>query len=188
MGPEPPGAPGDGGVLASVWEESDLIRAASLMRRIVSARAYGIPAAERADLLQEALLQLWRAAVGPSAGEVRSVEGLAATITHRCCLAWLRRRRPLENLPHDIPDPAPSLEEALIRRERRELAIRVIRALPGRCRDVLRLHVFQRLPYQEIARRLGRSEHGLRTQVYECLKEARGILERLRAPRPRLQT
>lgn len=161
-------------------DERALARIARLVRRIVAARAYWIPAADRADLTQEAMLQFWRAVSGPAAGRIEKPEGLAATIAHRCCLMWMRRRRRIGALPEDVPDPAPSSEADLIRRERQVLGHRVLQALPAGCREVLRLHILERLTYREIGQQLHRSEHGLRTQAYECLKEARALIVRMR--------
>lgn len=157
-----------------------LARIIALVRRIIAARAYRIPRGEHPEILQEALLQVWRALRRPSADPVRSVEGLAATIAHRCCLAWLRRSRRHEELSPALRDPAPSAEDELVRLERRALGLRVIRAMPPGCREILRLHIFQKLTYREIAQRLNRSEHGLRTQACECLRQARAMIDRLR--------
>lgn len=172
----PPGSP------RSPFETdpNTLVRTVGLVRRIVSARGYRIPREDRAEILQETMLQLWRALTGSSADPVASVDGLAATIAHRRCLAWMRRRRWLGEIPPDLSDPAPSAEDDVLRQERRALGLRVIRSMPEGCREILRMHMFQKLTYREIATRLNRSEHGLRTQVCECLREARAMMERIR--------
>lgn len=161
-------------------QSQDLTRAAALVRRVVAARGYGIPFHEREDIVQEAMFQIWRALAGSGGADIRSLDGLASVIAHRCCLAWRRRSRPLDPLTPDRADPSPSPEEALIGEEMRSLALRVIGELREGCREILRLHVFLKLTYREIARSLNRSEHGLRTQMFECLQEARAILDRLR--------
>lgn len=157
----------------------EVARAAAVVRRIVWARGYKIPGHEREDVFQEAMLRLWRVLSGPGSERIGSLEAFAATTAHRCCLVWLRRQRPLDPFPSSLADPSPSAEESLERQEDRALGLRVLRALKKSCRELLRLHALERLPYREIARRLNRSEHGLRTQMYECLREARRIAERL---------
>lgn len=160
-----------------------LVRTVGLVRRIIAARGYRVPREDQAEIFQETMLQLWRALGGSPANPVASVDGLAATIAHRGCLAWMRRRRRLVEMPPDLPDPAPSAEEDLLRQERRALGLRVIRSMPEGCREILRMHMFQKLTYREIAMRLNRSEHGLRTQVFECLREARAMMEGIRRSR-----
>lgn len=175
-----PQGPRDG-LLSLLEADTDaLARTIALVRRIIAARAYRIPRGEHPEILQETLLQFWRALSRPSGDPVRSVEGLAATIAHRCCLAWLRRRRRQEELSPDIRDPAPSVEDELVRKEQRALGLRVILAMPPACREILRLHILQKLTYREMALRLNRSEHGLRTQAFECLRQARAQMDRLR--------
>lgn len=161
-----------------------LTRAAAVVRRVVAARGYRIPAHERQDVLQDAMLQLWRVLSSPAAVDIRSIEAFAATVAHRCCLLWLRRQTQPEELASDLPDAAPSAEERVLRQEHMALGLRVVRRLRPRCREILRLHVFEKRAYREIARMLNRSEHGLRTQMFECLQEAREILEQLRRERP----
>jgi RNA polymerase sigma factor (sigma-70 family) len=157
-----------------------LTRAAAVARRVVAARGYRIPAHEREDVLQEAMLQLWRALSSPAAREIRSVEAFATTVAHRSCLLWLRRRsRPVEPV-RDPAENTPSAEERMLEREHLDLALRVVRRLRPGCKEILRLHVLDRRSYREIATLLNRSEHGLRTQMCDCLQQARRILEQLR--------
>ncbi len=153
---------------------------AELVKRIVGFRGFFIPAAERQDVVQEVLLQLWDAAGRPGFDPRGSFEAFVRTIAYRRCIDWRRARRPLEPLDPALPDGLTGPEAQLLARERILLGSRVLALLKESCRELIKLHVTQRLTYAEIARRLHRSEGALRVQMVECLGEARKVLARIR--------
>ena len=59
----------------------------------------------------------------------------------------------------------------------------MLESLPGTCRELITRRTVEGLSYREIARMKGRSEQGLRNQLYKCLKRARDMFRELqRAP------
>lgn len=152
------------------------------VRRILAFRGYGIPRAERADLEQEVLAQLWQATrrrrFDPSAG----FWGFVEVVTVRRSIDWLRARRPTDELSSSLPEERPGPLQAALGRERHELALRALGRLDKPCRDLVYMHTALRLPYREIARLTGRSEGALRVQLHRCIRRAQGLLEQLETP------
>ena len=161
--------------------DAETIRAAArIISSIVRFRGYFVPAHERPDLEQDALLHLWRAIAAPGFSFRNSFEGLVRAIAYRRCIDWRRQKRtniPLDLEPLDATEPT---ERRLLREEEEELGRRIIEGLRGPCRELFRLHAMEGLSYVDIATIQGRSEMALRTQMSACLGEARTALARLR--------
>jgi len=158
-------------------------RVRKLVRRVVRFRGYYIPADERADVVQEVMLEVWRSVSGAGSEAPRSVEALVRSIAYRRCVDWMRRRRAsraIEGLPVETArGPDAEYDDA----EQRRLGMLILARLRPPCRELFRLHAVLHLSYRQIGERLGRSEGALRTQMCECLKEAREIHRRLAAGR-----
>lgn len=150
--------------------------------RAIRFRGFGIPVEDRRDLAQEALLQVWREVSRPGFRLHESFRALVCVIAYRRCLDWKRLRHPSNPVESSIPDVRQGPEVDLLDRERVDLAYRAMRELPERSRELIRLHVQEDRSYREIASIQGRSEGAVRTQMWQCLKEARVILEKLRHP------
>jgi RNA polymerase sigma factor (sigma-70 family) len=151
-------------------------RVEASIRRVVRFKGYYIPYGARADIVQEALGDLV-AALGRDPGGVRDLEALARTIAHRQCVTWVRRHR-ARGEPAAHRDPvADGPEGSLLARERLGLALEVLARLKEPCRELLRLRYVEEMEFARIGRLLGRSEGALRTQMWDCMKEARGILD-----------
>ncbi|MET9431096.1 MULTISPECIES: sigma-70 family RNA polymerase sigma factor [unclassified Streptomyces] len=104
------------------------------------------------EILQEAWLAVWRSASGFRGDS--SVRGWLLGVARRQAHNQLRRSRPqLTDLAEaqDVPDPAPSVEDQILKEaERTELAA-AVRALPEHLREVLALVLIEELPYPEVA-------------------------------------
>ena len=143
---------------------------------VVQYRGYGIPAAEQAELVQEAMLQIWREAHSEKFAFRENFRAFARMVALRRCLSWRRRLRPetpLEPYHLEITNGADNPEKMA---ERRQLASRILNGLRSTCRELLMLHILEGRSYTELSDRLKRSEPALRTAVWQCLKEARSIL------------
>ena len=100
-------------------------------------------------------------------------------MAHRCCVDWLRQLRPLADLVIVPGRTSPGPDEHYAEAEREELAGRVVDEVRPPCRELFRLVAEQELSYAEIAERQQRTPGAVRTQMCQCLKEARCILARL---------
>jgi len=159
-------------------EAGDVARVEARIVRAVHYRGYYVPAQDCGDLVQEVLLEVYEALGRPG---FRFTEGFGAfvrSIAYRRCVDWVRRRRAHDPIDPQTPAVAMHPDQRIAEEEQKKLALEILGSLPGACRELIRLHAGARLTYREIARRLGRSEGALRTQMCECLKEARKALQR----------
>jgi len=149
-----------------------------VIARAVGYRGWWIPRADRDDLCQEALLDLLRVLAGPGFVMRSGMNELARSIGYRRCVDWMRTFRQCDELDPEVPDVQPDPESEQIVRSERSLAWRAVLALRVPCRELIRLHVTG-MSHLAIAERQGRTEGAVRTQLSQCIKEARCELGRL---------
>jgi RNA polymerase sigma factor (sigma-70 family) len=153
-----------------------ILEAEALVARIVAYRGFGFGRAEREDLVQEAMAQIWEAIGGGRFDAARSFEAFVRTVATRRCIDGHRSRRATSELSPHLVSPEADPESALLARERAEVGRRLLSGLGDGCRELIRLHATEGLTYAEIGRRLQRSEGALRVQMSECLSRARRLL------------
>ena len=165
-------------------EPAAVARVESQVERVVRFRGYYIPAAERLDVVQDALLQIWDAVNEPGFTFSKNFEALIRAITYRACVDWMRHRKPLaaEIVPA-IADPAGRPDDSVLLKEQVLLGLQVMREMREPCRRLFRLFVVDEMSYRRIGDLEGRTEGALRTQMAQCLKEARDLLDRVRRRR-----
>jgi len=151
------------------WEE--LVR--SQYRRIYNLHLRLVPSPEiAADLTQDTFEQAWRSAAtfrGQSRPEVW-LYGVALNVNRY----WWRRQGPeeREDSPNldDLPDPAPTAEEAAMLRARSDLVCAAVRRLPEVYRRAVALRYFLGVPAVEIARSEGVEAGTVRWRLHEALR------------------
>lgn len=155
--------------------DPDAIRhVARLAGRIVAERGYYVPHAEREDVVQETLIHVHQTVTSAGFGLSRGFEGIVRTIASRRCVDWMRRHRPLVTMEEEPRNPsAAGPEQVLLSDEKLARGRRALRALSRMCHQLIRLRFGEDLSYRQIAERTGRTEHGVRTETYRCLKRAR---------------
>jgi RNA polymerase sigma factor (sigma-70 family) len=153
-----------------------ILEAETLVARIVAYRGFGFGRAEREDLVQEAMAQIWEAIGGGRFDTGRSFEAFVRTVATRRCIDGHRSRRATSELSPHLVSPEADPESALLARERAEVGRRLLSGLGDGCRELIRLHATEGLTYAEIGRRWQRSEGALRVQMSECLSRARRLL------------
>lgn len=155
-----------------------------LVQGVVRYRGYYIPAEERADVVQSVMLEVWRSLCAEAPAAPRSLDALVRSIACRRCVDWIRRRRAADAVRELPAGQARRPDTDYLDAEQRRLGSVILSRIRPACRELFRLHAVQALSYREMAGRLGRSEGALRTQMSECLKEAREIHRRLVSPQP----
>jgi RNA polymerase sigma factor (sigma-70 family) len=177
-----PGSCSDDALLSAFLRgEADAVaRAAALIRQVIRFKGCGIAASAEPDLIQESMLDLWRAVTRTDFRLSATFESFVRSMAYRRCVDWIRRRRRHEPIDPERASDLPPPEQALVRAEEVALGARVLAALPESCRELFRLRAVACLPYRQIATLRGRTEGALRTQMWECLREAKRILDRLR--------
>ncbi len=147
--------------------------------RIVQFRGFFITQDDRPDVMHEAILDMLRAVGERGFDDDEQFFGFLRVVTYRRCIDWLRQKRRRDRIlgkPVELVDP----QEQLLVRERSDLGRSVVRRLRKPCRDLFGMHAGLGMTYDEISELTGRSAGALRTQAYECLKQARKLLIVLR--------
>jgi len=116
------------------------------------------------DIVQESYLRIWRR---QAERPITSIKAFLFTIARRLAIDTARhkRRSPIECVGDlarlDVSDEGANVVKAICRAERVRLLTEAIDALPRRCREVVMLRKIQLLPTQEVAVKLGISEHAV---------------------------
>jgi RNA polymerase sigma-70 factor (ECF subfamily) len=126
-----------------------------------------VPPSEADDLVQDVFVAAWRGIA--SLRQADHVGGWLAAIARNEGRAALRRRRPLERIPDDLPDPAPP------RRDGAEI-LAAIRALPEAYRETLALRLVEGFTGPEIATATGLTHGSVRVNLHRGMKLLRGAL------------
>jgi RNA polymerase sigma-70 factor (ECF subfamily) len=125
-----------------------------------------------ADLLQEIFLRLAEQPAGLGVANMRAY--LYRTAQNLATDHFRREERrqtfptPIEELA-ELPEDAPSLEQAAADRQRLEAMRRIVAELPPRTRQVFELNRIDGLTYEETARRLGISESSVQKHLAQAL-------------------
>ncbi len=147
-------------------------------RDAVRARAFRVPPGDWDDLAQAVVLDVLRAAHAPG---FRLRKPLLAFVRHVAaarCVDAMRRTRPTVEITEALPDAARTPYEELLARDRHAQVRWALQQLGDACREVIRLHFDEGLPYADIARRLGGAEATMRVRMFNCLKQARAWIGR----------
>lgn len=133
------------------------------------------------DVVQESYLRVWKAG---TLQRIRSAKAFLFTVARRLAIDVLRheRRSPVECVG-DLPtigvlDDGCAVHEVVSKKEKVDLLVSAIDALPPRCREVVILNKLKLLPAREVAERLGISEKGVEIQLHRSLDRLRQYLHR----------
>ena len=159
--------------------ESTSPQATALVARIIQFRGFFIPVDHRPDVIHETMVDMLRAIADRRFVTDDRFFGFLRVVAYRRCIDWLRQKRRRDRIlgkPVELVDP----QEQLLVRERSDLGRSVVRRLRKPCRDLFGMHAGLGMTYDQISELTGRSAGALRTQAYECLKQARKLLIVLR--------
>ena len=145
-------------------------------REIVRFRPYGVPVDEHDDIVQQALMALWRACSESDFVLRTSLRGFVRKVVMARCVDWLRRRRPSTEIDETVPDPHPGPTDVMEESEQWARARWAIGRLGPACQELIRLHFLENLPYARIAADLGRAEGTLRVRMFQCMEQVRRLL------------
>jgi RNA polymerase sigma-70 factor (ECF subfamily) len=143
-------------------------------------RLTGDPA-QAEDVLQEALIAVWRTA-GRFRGEGRVIAWLLGIVHHQAVKSL--RRRPVLFTPEmeeTLRSRAPLPEEIVQDGSQSEQLRQAIQSLSSEHREVLELIFFQKLSYEETARVTGCPLGTVKSRVNQAHAQLKGILTRMGA-------
>ena len=158
-------------------------RYAPRLHEVIS-RMIGHDPALAEDLLQDALLQAYRALPRFRGGS--AVYTWLYRIATNCALGWLRKQKShscislqgedSDSLPLEIPDWSANPEKQSERRELADLMDEAVALLPESIRIVFILREIEGLSFEEIASILDRSQDVVRARLYRAKKALKTLL------------
>ncbi|MBK8452768.1 MAG: sigma-70 family RNA polymerase sigma factor [Thiofilum sp.] len=150
--------------------------------RLVSycARLLNDDLAQAADIVDEAMFDVWRSA-GRFEGKSKPSTWIYS-ITRNKLISWLRKTSEVtlgddESLLAMI-DPANSLEDELALTDMKQQLVRLMSQLTTEHREVLRLTYFEDKSVKEVALLLGISENTVKTRMFYARKRLAQLLEK----------
>ena len=149
------------------------------VRRIIGYRRYRIQAADRKDLEQEVMTQLWQAASRSTFDPGAGFWGFVEVVASRRCIDWFRSRRPEELLDDSFIDTGEDPLERSLALERSALVTRALERLDKESRELILLQAGVGRSYRELASLLGKSEGALRVQMHRSVKRMKSIVDEL---------
>lgn len=161
-------------------DPATIARVSRLVGVVVHSRGFYIPAGDRLEVIQAAIVHLWDAVNALGEEAPRDFDAFVRAIAYRRCVDWMRRHRDTEPVAQDAASPHPDPEAALLADEEARIGRFVLEALDERCRDLIRLHSAEELTFRQIAESQGRLEKTVRNQMSKCLARAREMIERMR--------
>lgn len=137
--------------------------------------------AQAADLVDEAMFDIWRSASGFEGKSKPST--WIYSIARNKVISWLRKTSEIsldddETLLESLVDPAATPHEELVMDDMQQQVLRLIDQLSDEHREVLRLTYFEDLSVKEVADLLGISENTVKTRMFYARKRMAQLLEK----------
>jgi RNA polymerase sigma-70 factor (ECF subfamily) len=133
------------------------------------------------DVLQEALIAVWRSA-GGFRGEGRVIAWLLGIVHHQAVKSLRRRPLPLTHeMEAALPARDPLPEEAAQADDQSEQVRQAIRGLSREHREVLELIFYQKLSYEEAAQVTGCPLGTVKSRMNQARMQLKGVLSRMGA-------
>ncbi len=138
-----------------------------------------IPSEDRRDVVRDTIAAVWRVAAAGRLDPERGFRAFVRRVAMARCVDYLRRRRSFVSMDDvTLESRALTPYDRALRRDRSRQLRWEIRGLGETCRDLVRLHFLDDLPYATIAERMHRTTGALRVKMMACLKELHDRLER----------
>ncbi len=128
------------------------------------------------DIAQDCFIKLMESLARGRFEGRSSFKTYVYTIVRRTCIDYYKSHRAAEMTDIDnitLVDPAISPEKAVISLEQRNIACRVLMALPKECRRMWRAVFFGRRNYKQVAEQLGVSEGTIKRRMWQCRQMAK---------------
>ena len=153
--------------------------ASSTLGKVAYGLAYKIiqDAALAEDAVQEAFLQIWRAA-GSYRPERAKASTWLLTFVHRRAVDLVRREQTRRTSPV-VAEPQgsdPGADEAVVTRSRREIVQDALRRLPAEQREPIELAYYAGLTQSELAERLEQPLGTIKSRMFAGLERLRVLL------------
>ena len=131
------------------------------------------------DVVQESFLRVWKA---KAAQPIQSARAFLFKVARHLALDLVRRnqRSPVRTVGDlgglYVLEEEPDVAERCSFQEKVDLLAEAIACLPDRRREIVILCKLRRLPYKDVADRLGISERTVENQLFRGIKQCRAFL------------
>lgn len=121
------------------------------------------------DAVQDLFLKLW--AGRDRLDTVVNFNAYCTTLMKNLCIDRIRKETRMQTVPTETDLAESGMpEDEVIGRETLELVLKAISRLPRRQQEVIRMHVFEEMSYDEISERTGMSNLTLRVLLSNARK------------------
>lgn len=145
-------------------------------KSVASSPRFGIPASERDDIVQEAMISLYRAAARSGRPLRSTLRAFVRHVAASRCIDWLRKSRPRVGLTEEPPDPSPPPDYRIQLVSEFSGVRLAMDRLGDKCRQIIILRFDRQFSFEEISQRTGVKESTLRVRLFDCLKRIRHLM------------
>lgn len=127
------------------------------------------------DAVQDIFVKLWRGR--DMLDSVSNLKAYCIAMMRNLCYDTVRKASRMESV--EITENLPGAESAdrtFLDREKLSRVMQAIEKLPKSEREILRMHVFEGLSYEEISQRTGKSNINLRVRISQARKTLKALV------------
>lgn len=128
------------------------------------------------DLTQVTFLRLWKA-IHSYDEEKGSFPSFAFAIARNLIIDWQRKKRPMSLEVIGEVEKRDDTMERLIQHDIVDRVRQALTLLSAQDRQLVVLRHFEEVPYEEIAKIVGKQEGAVRVQLHRILRQLKGILK-----------
>jgi RNA polymerase sigma-70 factor (ECF subfamily) len=150
------------------------------IRAVVDSRHWGLQH-QREDMIQEVHKRLFENLSRERFRAGSSLKTYVTQVSKYTCIEFLRKKiraRAVDIDSMELRDKGPGPEQELAAAEWTEKAAGAVASLPGNCRELFEMIFIERLPYQQIGRRLGVAEGTVKSRTWRCREQLAKILRK----------
>lgn len=127
------------------------------------------------DLTQVTFLRLWKA-INSYDADKGSFPSFTFAIARNLIIDWQRKKRPVSlEVIGEIEERDETID-TLIQQEVVDRVRQALATLPAQDRQLVVLRHFEEVPYEEIAKIMGKQEGAVRVKLHRILRQLKGIL------------
>lgn len=157
----------------------------ALVRAALRSAGRMVPPHSREDIVQETLLEILQQASRPTFRIERNLPAFVRRVTACNCIDHFRKERRFRSPradperdcgsdgPDTVVDPYPGPDRSCELEEERQILERALGSVSAEDRKIIRLHIYDKLPWAEISSLLGKPEGTLKSRLCRSLRRMR---------------
>jgi RNA polymerase sigma factor (sigma-70 family) len=138
------------------------------------------------DCFQEGVMSVW-VNVQQGRYDLRETASFKTYVLGVCKYKWMNKLRSAYrknmSLTSELPDIPAITTEELYEERLQHLNIN-LSALGSLCQDILKMFYFEKLSYEEMEKRTGKTAESLKNQKYRCINRLRELMQQMESQKP----